>query len=322
MTTPLHSGFRVEPADYRTDFADLRAVRETVFVVEQRVPIEEEWDAQDPLCRHVLARDAQDRPIGTGRLTPEHKIGRMAVLPAWRGQGVGEALLTALIAQARALGWAEVALNAQISALGFYRKFGFAAYGDEFTEAGIRHQAMRLALPPLPRIAHTGAAPLPPRQPIQPVDALIDAIAITQTIIDGTQRELCIHSRDLDFGLYAQPQVLDAFKRLATAGRGASVRIMLHDPAAAQASAHPLLALAQRLPSAFALRAIDEPVDAQIAAAFIVNDRGGFYFRAIGSRYEGDASSCHPARARQLLVDFESVWERSRRCTELRALGI
>ena len=78
MNRPLSIDFRVEPADYQTDFQDLRRVREPVYVIEQNVPIELEWDALDPLCHHVIARDADNRAIGTGRLTPEGKIGRMA----------------------------------------------------------------------------------------------------------------------------------------------------------------------------------------------------------------------------------------------------
>ena len=127
----INAGFRVEPADYTVDFADLRAVREPVFVVEQQVPIEEEWDDLDPQCRHVIARDAANRPIGTGRLTPERKIGRMAVLAEWRGKGVGDALMEALMDEARALGWPEVSLNAQTHAIPFYARHGFEVFGEE-----------------------------------------------------------------------------------------------------------------------------------------------------------------------------------------------
>jgi predicted GNAT family N-acyltransferase len=70
MSALPESGFRVEPADYVVDFQDLRSVREPVFVVEQNVPLDLEWDELDPKCRHVIARDDQHRPIGTGRLTP------------------------------------------------------------------------------------------------------------------------------------------------------------------------------------------------------------------------------------------------------------
>ncbi|MFN5703157.1 MAG: GNAT family N-acetyltransferase, partial [Gammaproteobacteria bacterium] len=106
--------FRVIEADYTRDLPRLRAVREPVFVMEQQVPLDLEWDTIDPDCRHVLALDAEDRPVGTGRLTPQHSIGRMAVLPDWRGKGVGDALLIQLIALARDAGWPSVSLHAQV----------------------------------------------------------------------------------------------------------------------------------------------------------------------------------------------------------------
>ena len=138
--------FRVIEADYTRDLPRLRAVREPVFVMEQQVPLDLEWDTIDPDCRHVLALDAADRPIGTGRLTPQHTIGRMAVLPDWRGKGVGNALLIHLIALARDADWLSVSLHAQVDALGFYRRHGFVVEGGIYTEAGILHQNMTLDL--------------------------------------------------------------------------------------------------------------------------------------------------------------------------------
>lgn len=138
--------FRVIEAVYARDLASLRAVREPVFVIEQQVPLDLEWDPIDPDCRHVLALDAENHPVGTGRLTPQRTIGRMAVLPDWRGKGVGDALLTGLIALARDAGWPSVSLHAQIAAIGFYRKHGFVTEGGIYTEAGILHQNMTLDL--------------------------------------------------------------------------------------------------------------------------------------------------------------------------------
>lgn len=138
--------FRIVDADYGRDVALLRAVRGPVFVHEQNVPLDMEWDELDPLSRHVLALDAAGQPIGTGRLTPEPRIGRMAVLPAWRGQGIGAAILQRLIDTAITLGYPTIELHAQISAIGFYELHGFSAWGDEFDEAGIRHRHMRRTL--------------------------------------------------------------------------------------------------------------------------------------------------------------------------------
>lgn len=295
--------FRVEPVSYEAALPDLRAVRETVFVQEQRVPLELEWDELDPACQHVLARDHAGRPIGTGRLTPEHRIGRMAVLAEWRGHGVGDALLLALVAQARALGWREVSLHAQASAIGFYARRGFLPYGERFVEAGIDHQSMRLLL-----------------DQANPVETHDQAIAALLGVIASARRHLAIYSRELDPGLLDHAEVLAALRRFAT--HQGQVRILVQDPAAPQRAHAPLLGLAQRLSSAFAFRAVEEPGDLSYAAAYAVSDGGGWFFRKLGHRFDGESRLEDRARARQLLAAFDPVWERARACSEYRALGI
>jgi predicted GNAT family N-acyltransferase len=317
MNNALTADFRVEPADYRTDFQDLRRVREPVFVTEQEVPIELEWDALDPICHHVIARDAENRAIGTGRLTPQHKIGRMAVLKEWRGRGVGEAILTALIDAARAQRWPGVELNAQVKAVGSYAKHGFTPHGDEFEEAGIRHQAMVLQLEPFEE-----RPPSAPRPALIAVETLDEALHAAVSVIQGSRRELCVFSRDLDYGLLSAPTVMDALRSYATSGVGPSVRVLLLDPLIAPQLNHPWLTLAQRLSSVFEFRACEEPQDLQYPSAFVVGDRGGLYFRPIGGRVEGETSDACPARARQLREGFDRMWERARPCSEFRALEI
>ena len=318
----IPSDFRVDPADYHADFKDLRHVRETVFVAEQEVPLEEEWDELDPQCRHVIARDLQDQPIGTGRLTPERKIGRMAVLREWRGRGVGDALLVALIDQARTLGWTRVSLNAQVSAEGFYARHGFEPYGERFMEAGIEHQAMRRTLEPLSSEGRVTARARGPSQPLQDFSGLHGATAATLALVQGARRTIRLYSRDLEPVLYAQPALLEAFRQYAIAGCGGVVQVLLQEPATAQGAIHPLLTLAQRMTTVFQFRSPADPVDLQYASAFLVNDVDGYLFRAIGSRFEGDWSPALPARNRQLADHFGRVWERSRPCNELRSLGI
>jgi len=135
--------FSVVLCDWDTARAESRRIRELVFVREQGVPLELEWDAHDPHCDHALVRAADGSALGTGRLLPDGHIGRMAVLKAWRGQGVGALLLQTLMEQARKRGHAQVRLNAQITAAGFYRRLGFDVCGPEFIEAGIPHVAMQ-----------------------------------------------------------------------------------------------------------------------------------------------------------------------------------
>jgi predicted GNAT family N-acyltransferase len=123
--------------------AEARRIRAQVFVREQGVPLELEWDGHDPACEHALAYAADGSAVATGRLLPDGHIGRMAVLKEWRGKGVGALVLQALVEQARHRGHASARLNAQIYAAGFYRRFGFEAVGPEFIEAGIAHVPMQ-----------------------------------------------------------------------------------------------------------------------------------------------------------------------------------
>lgn len=150
----MRPGFTVRTAEWPTDEPALHALRHEVFVEEQRVPESLEWDGLDPQCVHAIA-EAEGRAIACGRLLPDGHIGRMAVRRAWRGRGVGGAVLAYLIVLARDGGHARVVLNAQTHALPFYARYGFAPVGPEFIEAGIPHQAMELFL--------TGEVPGPRR---------------------------------------------------------------------------------------------------------------------------------------------------------------
>jgi predicted GNAT family N-acyltransferase len=330
--TDASGPFTVEIADYEADLADLRAVREPVFVIEQQVPPDLEWDDLDPRSHHVIARDGAGQPIGTGRLTPEHKIGRMAVLPAWRGRGVGEAILTRLIDLAHDLGYVELKLHAQVSAIDFYRRAGFEAYGPRFMEAGIEHQSMRLALAPREAAAATPAPGLEdaPRLPadlitqraereFDGVDPCRDAFL---EVLQGARYKLWIYSRDLDPGLLAGSEMLDEIRRIGLSGRGAEVRILLQDPLAARRSRSPLVALAQRMSSTVQVRQVIEEVDLQYASAFVLNDNAGYLFRPLASRFEGCVSTHGPGRHRQLLDYFRQVWDRAVEADELRPMRL
>lgn len=317
----IREDFRVEPADWTADHAELRTVRDAVFVDEQKVPIEDEIDAFDPISRHVLARDAEDRPIGTGRLSPQRLIGRMAVLREWRRRGVGEALLKALLDEARALGYPHVELHAQTHAIPFYEKFGFRAYGEEFDECGILHRMMRLDLAPLEgRIA----PPLPPKaEPrVLVADSREEAVAAIATLLADAAHEIAIYTRDLDPALLDIPAILDEIKRIALSGRRARIRILIQEPRKPLVDGHRLIALAQRLPSLIELRTPEDEQDRQYASAFLINDRAGYLFRTLASRNEGEGSTYAPGRHAQLREYFDQVWERSVPSEELRRLAI
>ena len=129
---------------------EARAIRSTVFIDEQKIPADMEWDAADASCVHAVAFNRLGMALATGRLL-EHvpgtaKVGRMAVLPAMRGTGIGRALLEALMAQARQRGQRDMLLHAQAGAEAFYQRLGFHARGPRFEEAGIVHVEMLRSL--------------------------------------------------------------------------------------------------------------------------------------------------------------------------------
>jgi YbgC/YbaW family acyl-CoA thioester hydrolase len=129
---------------------DAQAIRTAVFVQEQKIPAEMEWDAADESCTHAVAYNRFGMPLGTGRLL-EHvpgvaKIGRMAVSQTMRGSRIGRAVLDGLMQAARERADREVILHAQMTAAPFYARAGFTQRGPIFEEAGIPHVEMVRAL--------------------------------------------------------------------------------------------------------------------------------------------------------------------------------
>ncbi len=137
------NGFSIAVANWQRDHQALKEIRSEVFIREQSVPKALEWDGLDDNALHLIATSETGEPIGTARLLNDGHIGRVAVLKAWRGHGVGAALMQEIIKQGELLGYRELELAAQIQALPFYEKLGFVAFGEEFMDAGIPHRNMR-----------------------------------------------------------------------------------------------------------------------------------------------------------------------------------
>ena len=135
------AGVTVRVGDWTMLGDPASAVRRAVFIEEQGIPADLEMDARDAGAVHAVAFDATGRAVGTGRLLRDAHIGRMAVLKESRGRGIGAMILRALVARAHADGVPVLRLNAQVSALDFYVRNGFAAEGGQYLEAGIPHQA-------------------------------------------------------------------------------------------------------------------------------------------------------------------------------------
>ncbi len=137
------TNIQIMEADWSQQQPVLAMIRHEVFIVEQQVPEELEWDGVDADCRHVLALDKSlDLPIGTGRLVPDGQIGRMAIRKDYRRQGIGYAILQKLIELSIRDGQTQVFLHAQLYAVAFYQKAQFKVSGETFMEAGIAHVTM------------------------------------------------------------------------------------------------------------------------------------------------------------------------------------
>lgn len=145
--------FRMEDAPEA--FAQAQAIRRAVFVQEQGVPESDEWDDYDAQAWHWLAvRDGQ--MVGTARMVayqegcqmrPVAKIGRVAVLQAYRGQGIASELMRAALAQAHADGFDQALVDAQVEVAPFYARWQFVAEGEPFMDAGLLHVRMRCVFP-------------------------------------------------------------------------------------------------------------------------------------------------------------------------------
>jgi len=133
-------------ASWQQDKNELQFVRNAVFVEEQHIPADLEWDEKDRDAVHVIAVNEIDQPVATGRLLADGQIGRMAVLPEWRGKGVGRSILKLLLDIARMRGHESVKLSSQQDACGFYLRQGFTQTGEPYQEAGRQHMAMQLDL--------------------------------------------------------------------------------------------------------------------------------------------------------------------------------
>lgn len=136
--------FYIKEVTWSTHETVLRLIREQVFIIEQHVPEVLEWDESDVIAVHLLALDRQHKPIGCTRLLANGSVGRMAVMKAWRGAGVGKALLEKAIVHCKRRNLKIIKLSAQAHAISFYEKAGFSVVSDAYLDANIWHVDMQL----------------------------------------------------------------------------------------------------------------------------------------------------------------------------------
>lgn len=133
----------VKNADWAYDKGNIKAIRQQVFINEQHVPEDMEWDQHDDSALHCLVF-SDDQAVATARLQKDGQLGRMAVLKTFRGKGIGRLVINHMLELHHAQLSTDIFIHAQKHATGFYNQFGFVRQGSEFIEAGIAHYKMVL----------------------------------------------------------------------------------------------------------------------------------------------------------------------------------
>jgi len=322
MPSRSNQRFSIRPADWPRDEFALRSVRTQVFVREQQVPEELEWDGQDAAAVHLIAESGDGVTIGTARLLPSGQIGRMAVLPRWRRRGVGTGLLLQLLRTAAEHDYPSPFLNAQIAVLPFYRGLGFVPEGESFEEAGIPHQRMVLEDSDLAVGADIDRRRLGLSGGLLRIDQPQAQARAVAAMTAQAARTLLVLTPDLEPPLYDQRPFLAAVRRLALDRRGRlPVRILLIDAEPPVRRGHRLIELSRQLSSSVQIRAVPEEF-AEQCDHFLVADDSGYCLRRFAAPTTALADFADPAQARRLRRHFEQIWEQGATHPALRRLYI
>lgn len=308
---------------------DLKTIRQAVFIDEQKVPPELEWDDTDEIADHFLAVLPDNTPVATARmfntLDDTAHIGRMAVLPAHRGAGLGEKLLRHLMTEAAGQ-VRNLYLSAQEHALPFYQRSGFHVCTEPYDDAGIPHYGMRCLAPTL-ATGHFAEASQRRQPLILGEDDQSWLIAterqlpeLMDSLVGQARQRVWLYDRMLDHDLYDRQSFRDLLSWLARHHRNSEIRLLIQDDAPLVKRRHRVVELARRLPSSISLRLVnqDYPPTEQ---PFLLVDRE-VLFRHQFDRPEGFAGFADGGRVKLLAESFQRMWDTARPSLELRELPL
>jgi len=305
----------------------VRDIRQRVFIEEQGVPPELEWDATDEIADHFLALLPGNIPAGVARLysglDETAHIGRMAVLPEHRGKGIGKALLHQVMREAAGQ-FREIRLSAQAHAIPFYRKAGFHVCSDVYDDAGIPHHDMRCLAPALATgVLPQREAPLVLGQDEQlwqfdDPDSLLD---LMDSLAGQARQRLWLYDQLLEHELYNRDRFRQLLLTLARRHRMSEIRLLIHDDKPLVRRRHQLVELMRRMPSKISLKLIDDQ-NALEQQPFLLVDREGALWRQDFTKPKGFAGFCEAGRVRRLAENYQRMWDVARPSLELRELAL
>lgn len=300
----------IKLASWQEDQPALKAVRQAVFIDEQQVPVELEWDNLDHDCLHWLAINEQDEPVGTVRMQRDGHIGRMAVLQAYRHQGIGKSLLEAVIAEAKNKQLLEIYLYAQTQVQDFYSAYGFVAEGEEYMDAGIPHITMRLRLNDKRLIGiHGGKFAIHNYQA-----ALLD-------LIQQTERHLLILSYNLDPEVFDTTEMSDKLSQLARRNRYSEIKILVVDSSQMVKKGHRVVELQRRLPSSISLRRVTDS-NITIKENWVIADNIALIHQSVQEPDACWGNFYNRPLAEDYAMQFQHLWQHAQEDPDIRQLEI
>jgi len=318
-----------------SEYADtLRQIREAVFIKEQNVPREVEWDGEDEASIHFLAVNNLGQYIGCARLLVSGQIGRMAVLQDFRGRDVGAELLKAVVEEGRNSGLDRLFLHAQLYAENFYRKGGFLPIGPEFVEADIPHVAMEMKLPVAfeppndvgvvePRIRGQSVRPTLTSPPSNPTafEGFVETTSALQNVIESARRRILILSPYLDHEIFDVNKVSQALSELARSAPKVEIRILIFSSKLIVDRGHQIIDLTRRLDEKIKIRVLAETPRTS-SSSFVCADLDAYWLMPNYDNYSGIMELANPSTCKRLTEAFETAWDKSHDDNELRILRL
>ncbi|MBB3046413.1 putative GNAT family N-acyltransferase [Litorivivens lipolytica] len=301
---------KIIDADWATHQNALQAIRRQVFVQEQSVPEDLEWDGKDAHAYHWLAFDGE-RPVGTVRMLQDGHIGRMAVLKEYRSQGIGEHLLAQALHCAKRLNKREAWLHSQEHAIGFYEKFGFVAYGPTFMDAGIPHRSMRFVLRSQSLLGEDNGR-----------IAVSDLPATVSSMLSQSRQQIRIFSESLNPAAFDSDDVRNALSTLARRHKSTEIRLLVLRPDLLAGTGHRLLELQRRLSSAILLKVLPEEQAGQQDEEFVVADRCGLIVSSRRSPGTHWADFNNRPLAQNYSIQFDQLWNQAQDDIRFRRLSL
>ncbi len=303
----------------------VKAIRKTVFIDEQHVPPEMEWDDTDSIADHFLALLPDNTPVAVARMFPSvtetAHIGRMAVLPAYRKQGVGEHLLQHMMLAA-APDFQDIFLSAQTAAIEVYQRAGFHVCSLPYDDAGIQHVDMRCYAPALvsSQWQHRARPLLMDHDDVAwQFDSEAHLAALTDSVVNQARQRLWLYDQALGHDLYDRHRFREILSALARRHRLSEVRLLIHDDKPLVKRRHQIVELMRRLPSKIELRLAnpDYPCSSQ---PFMLADRSAMVYRHGFDMAEGFANFSAPGHVKRLANNFQRMWDAASPSLELRQL--